>query len=123
MGQKGFIILRGNVDSAEIADVPSLDLERATTVQDFLIAQGLPKRTLSIAGDGATNPLVPTGPNTSQGENRYVDVLPEVSVGPVQVSLDNCVRWIRSSCEGEHPNASRQACDRAWSFLSPRTAG
>ena len=37
MGQKVFIILRGNVDSAEIADAPSLDLERATTVQDFLM--------------------------------------------------------------------------------------
>lgn len=121
-GEKGHVVLRGNFDTAEAAAHSSLDLERANSVQDFLLSLGMPRSVISVAADGSSNPLLPTGPDTPEGQNRYVLVLPYFEASRVRQTLNNCAKWIRSSCEGEHPSGSLQACGCAWDFLEPDSA-
>lgn len=52
-----------------------LSIRRAETVKAELIRDGVPGNTIDIHGYGETNPLVPTGPNTREAQNRRVEIV------------------------------------------------
>jgi outer membrane protein OmpA-like peptidoglycan-associated protein len=47
-----------------------LSVRRAQTVKDAMVAQGMGGNTISIEGKGFHDPLVPTGPNVREPQNR-----------------------------------------------------
>ncbi len=40
-----------------------------------LVKDGVPKKDIVITGFGETNPLVPTGPNVREPQNRRVEIV------------------------------------------------
>ncbi|MBB2203147.1 OmpA family protein [Gluconacetobacter tumulisoli] len=53
----------------------ALSLRRAQAVQAELIRDGVPGTAIDIHGFGETHPLVPTGPNTREPQNRRVEII------------------------------------------------
>ncbi|MBM9403012.1 OmpA family protein [Gluconacetobacter azotocaptans] len=53
----------------------ALSLRRAQTVQAELVRDGVPGTAIDIQGFGETHPLVPTGPNTREPQNRRVEII------------------------------------------------
>lgn len=53
----------------------ALSLRRAHTVEEDLIKDGVPENIIAIKGLGDKNPMVPTGPNTREPENRRVEII------------------------------------------------
>lgn len=52
----------------------ALSLRRANNVAAELVRLGVPKASIAIMGFGDTKPLVPTGPNTREPQNRRVEI-------------------------------------------------
>ena len=52
-----------------------LSVRRAQAVAAQLVADGVPKEAIVITGFGETNPLVPTGPNVREPQNRRVEII------------------------------------------------
>jgi OOP family OmpA-OmpF porin len=52
-----------------------LSLRRAETVAAELVKDGVPKGAITIEGFGETRPLVPTGPNVREPQNRRVEIV------------------------------------------------
>ena len=52
-----------------------LSLRRADSVRAALIRDGVPASAISVHGFGETNPLVPTGPNAREPQNRRVEII------------------------------------------------
>ncbi len=52
-----------------------LSVRRAQAVATQLVADGVPKKDIVITGFGETNPLVPTGPNVREPQNRRVEIV------------------------------------------------
>ena len=52
-----------------------LSMARASQVRAYLIQNGVPPATLSLAYHGKGNPLVPTGDNVDEPRNRRVEVI------------------------------------------------
>lgn len=52
-----------------------LSLRRAEIVKAELMRDGVPGATIDIHGYGESNPLVPTGPNTKEPQNRRVEII------------------------------------------------
>ncbi|GBQ90664.1 outer membrane protein [Gluconacetobacter johannae DSM 13595] len=52
-----------------------LSLRRAESVKAELIHDGVPAAAIDIHGYGETRPLVPTGPNTREPQNRRVEII------------------------------------------------
>jgi OOP family OmpA-OmpF porin len=52
-----------------------LSVRRAQSVAAELVKDGVPKSAISIQGFGETNPLVPTGPNVREPQNRRVEII------------------------------------------------
>ena len=53
----------------------ALSVKRARSVQAELIRNGVPASEIVVLGYGDTNPLVPTGPNTREPQNRRVEII------------------------------------------------
>ena len=53
----------------------ALSVKRARSVEAELIRTGVPASEIVIRGYGDTNPLVPTGPNTREPQNRRVEII------------------------------------------------
>ncbi|MFW7269813.1 OmpA family protein [Gluconacetobacter sp. Hr-1-5] len=53
----------------------ALSLRRAQAVQAELIRDGVPGTAIDIHGFGEDHPLVPTGPNTREPQNRRVEII------------------------------------------------
>lgn len=51
-----------------------LSVRRAQSVKAELIRDGVPARAIDIHGYGEAHPLVPTGPNTREPQNRRVEI-------------------------------------------------
>ena len=54
---------------------PKLSLRRAAVVKAELVRDGVPGPTIDIHGYGEADPLVKTGPNTKEAQNRRVEIL------------------------------------------------
>jgi len=52
-----------------------LSLRRANNVAGQLVKDGVPKAAIVITAFGETNPLVPTGPNVREPQNRRVEII------------------------------------------------
>jgi outer membrane protein OmpA-like peptidoglycan-associated protein len=52
-----------------------LSVRRAQVVAAELVKDGVPKTAITIQGFGETNPLVPTGPNVREPQNRRVEII------------------------------------------------
>lgn len=52
-----------------------LSLRRAETVKAELVRDGVPGTAIDIHGYGEQNPLVKTGPNTKEAQNRRVEIV------------------------------------------------
>ena len=52
-----------------------LSLRRAQSVKAELIRDGVPAAAVDIHGYGEQKPLVPTGPNTREPQNRRVEII------------------------------------------------
>ena len=52
-----------------------LSVRRAQAVAAQLVKDGVPKKDIVITGFGETNPLVPTGPNVREPQNRRVEII------------------------------------------------
>ncbi len=52
-----------------------LSLERAKTVQLFLVKLGLPREKLSVRGYGASNPVAPNDSTKNKAKNRRVELV------------------------------------------------
>jgi outer membrane protein OmpA-like peptidoglycan-associated protein len=52
-----------------------LSLRRAEIVKAELMRDGVPGATIDIHGYGESNPLVQTGPNTKEPQNRRVEII------------------------------------------------
>ncbi|MBF0474179.1 MAG: OmpA family protein [Nitrospirae bacterium] len=52
-----------------------LSLDRAKTVSDYLLKNGIDKNILHIEYHGKENPLIPTGDNVDEPRNRRVEVI------------------------------------------------
>ncbi|MFT8336419.1 OmpA family protein [Acetobacter orientalis] len=52
-----------------------LSLRRAEMVKAELVRDGVPGTTIDIHGYGETNPLIKTGPNTKEAQNRRVEII------------------------------------------------
>ena len=52
-----------------------LSIRRAQSVQAELIKDGVPAKAISIQGFGENKPLVPTGPNVREPQNRRVEII------------------------------------------------
>ncbi|NVN11774.1 OmpA family protein [Nguyenibacter vanlangensis] len=52
-----------------------LSLRRAQAVQAELVRDGVPGAAIEIHGFGESHPLVPTGPNTREPQNRRVEII------------------------------------------------
>jgi outer membrane protein OmpA-like peptidoglycan-associated protein len=53
----------------------ALSTRRAAQVADELVRNGIPRQAIVIKGAGDTSPLVPTGPNVSEPQNRRVEIV------------------------------------------------
>ena len=53
----------------------ALSVKRARSVEAELIRNGVPASEIVIRGYGDSNPLVPTGPNTREPQNRRVEII------------------------------------------------
>src|SRR6185312_1868038 len=52
-----------------------LSVRRAQAVAAELVKDGVPKTAINIQGFGESNPLVPTGPNVREPQNRRVEII------------------------------------------------
>ena len=52
-----------------------LSVRRATSVKAELIRDGVPASAIDIHGYGESHPLVPTGPNAREPQNRRVEII------------------------------------------------
>lgn len=52
-----------------------LSVRRANAVAAELVKDGVPKSEIAIQGFGETHPLVPTGPNVREPQNRRVEII------------------------------------------------
>jgi outer membrane protein OmpA-like peptidoglycan-associated protein/outer membrane protein W len=52
-----------------------LSVRRAQAVAAELVKDGVPKTAITIQGFGETHPLVPTGPNVREPQNRRVEII------------------------------------------------
>lgn len=52
-----------------------LSVRRAQAVAAELVKDGVPKTAITIQGFGESNPLVPTGPNVREPQNRRVEII------------------------------------------------
>ncbi|MDE8344536.1 MAG: OmpA family protein, partial [Acidocella sp.] len=52
-----------------------LSVRRAQAVAAELVKDGVPQSAISIHGYGETHPLVPTGPNVREPQNRRVEII------------------------------------------------
>ena len=74
IGKSSRIAIVGHCDTSE-TDAGALSLARAEEVKKSLVALGAPKgAAITVAGNGATEPLAPTGPHVSDPRNRYVSI-------------------------------------------------
>ncbi len=53
----------------------ALSIRRAQSVQSELVRDGVPTSAIDIHGYGEGHPLVPTGPNTREPQNRRVEIV------------------------------------------------
>ena len=53
----------------------ALSVHRAQSVQAELVKDGVPSSAIDIHGYGESHPLVPTGPNTREAQNRRVEIV------------------------------------------------
>ena len=53
----------------------ALSVKRAKSVKAELIRDGVPASAIDIHGYGEAHPLVPTGPNTREPQNRRVEII------------------------------------------------
>jgi OmpA-OmpF porin, OOP family len=53
----------------------ALSVRRAQVVAAELVKDGVPKSAIAIQGFGETNPLVPTGANVREPQNRRVEIV------------------------------------------------
>jgi hypothetical protein len=123
----GKIVLVGHTDTAEAS---SLSLVRALEAAKALVATGaLPADAeISITGVGASKPLVQTGPNVHEPQNRFVAILldPRANAGegkasapqaatspPPRDALNSVIARIPGdySCNGSNPNGSSYRCN------------
>lgn len=126
-GKAGKVVLVGHTDTDEAG---SLSLARATEVAKALVATGaIPQGfEITISGVGATKPLVPTGPNVREPQNRFVAILidpgstavenkgppPQAAISrPQPDGLESVIARIPGdyACAGSNPNGSTYRCN------------
>lgn len=123
-GKAGTIALIGHTDTAEVS---GLSLVRALETAKALVATGaLPADTeISITGVGATKPLVQTGLNVHEPQNRFVSILvgevkapppappPQAAVTPPPNTENSVIAGLPGdySCNGSNPNGSTYRCN------------
>lgn len=126
-GKAAKVAVVGHTDTDEAG---TLSLTRALEVAKALVATGaLPLGLeISISGVGATKPLVPTGPNVREPQNRFVAIL--IDTGPAAVEpkspppqaavsrpqpdrLESVIARIPGdyACAGSNPNGSTYRCN------------
>lgn len=74
--------VEGHTDSTgSVATNNALSLKRATTVRDYLIAQGVPASSIDVAGLGFSTPIGDNSTTEGRARNRRVEIV--VSGGPL----------------------------------------
>ncbi len=69
------VIVVGHTDRVGSADVNDrLSLQRAETVRELLVAAGVPRAAITVAGRGERDPLVPTADEVAEPRNRRVEI-------------------------------------------------
>jgi len=70
------IEVAGHTDTVGSAQYnQGLSIRRANNVAAELVRQGVPRNAITTAGFGFTRPLVPTGPNVREPQNRRVEIV------------------------------------------------
>lgn len=72
-GTEADVVVSGHTDSAEASD--DLSFARAMAVRDRLIELGVPADGIAVSVYADRRPLVPTGPNTREPQNRRVEIV------------------------------------------------
>jgi hypothetical protein len=119
------VVLVGHTDTAEPG---SLALVRALEVAKALVATGaIPSGAeISIAGVGASQPLVPTGPSVREPQNRFVAIQfdtgatatesrpsrPQAATTPPPDQRESVIARLPGNyaCNGSNPNGTTYRC-------------
>lgn len=126
-GKAGKVVLVGHTDTDEAG---TLSLTRALEVAKALVATGaLPLGIeISISGVGATRPLVQTGPNVREPQNRFVSISIDTGAAAVESKSPPAQATIRRppadglqsviaripgdyACYGSNPNGATYRCN------------
>ena len=74
--------VEGHTDSTgSVATNNALSMQRAATVRDYLIGQGVAASSINIAGLGSANPIADNGTADARARNRRVEIV--LSGGPL----------------------------------------
>ena len=69
------VVIIGHTDRVGSVDANDrLSLARAETVREMLVASGLPRSAISVAGRGEREPAVPTADEVAEARNRRVEI-------------------------------------------------
>lgn len=69
------VVITGHTDRVGTVETNDrLSLARAEAVRDILVAAGLPRRAIQVAGRGEREPAVPTADEVAEARNRRVEI-------------------------------------------------
>lgn len=110
----------GHTDTSEVEPRDQgLGGRRAMTVKTFLLQAGIPERAIVERDFAATRPLVQTGPNRPEPQNRFVNFYFEVR-GSVEtyVNKQGCSYWLRKSlCTPLTDRSDLIACENTINYM------
>ena len=110
--------VEGHTDSTGSATMnQELSLKRATTVRDYLIAQGVPASRIDVAGLGLSAPIGDNTTTDGRAPIRRVEIV--VSGAPLTTTTH--LGFYRCRSDGRARRGSMPRC--AFSFARPRSVG
>lgn len=69
------VVITGHTDRVGLLEANDrLSLVRAEAVRDILIAAGVPRHAITVAGRGEREPVVPTADEVAEARNRRVEI-------------------------------------------------
>lgn len=69
------VVITGHTDRVGLLEANDrLSLVRAEAVRDILTAAGVPRNTITVAGRGEREPVVPTADEVAEARNRRVEI-------------------------------------------------
>jgi outer membrane protein OmpA-like peptidoglycan-associated protein len=75
-GAEARVTVSGHTDTSfDEKTAMALTLRQANAVKDALVREGVPAQSISVIGYGSSRPLVQTGPNVREPQNRRVEIV------------------------------------------------